>query len=138
MISKNPIAEVTTSFAHQSVTRPLWLCIGALALGLGAIGAVLPLLPTAPFMIVAAFAFGKSAPRAQQWLEQHRVFGPIIVDWQLHGAIAPRYKALAFAMMGCALGLSVAMGIPIKILVVQALFMAAAAIFILSRPNRMA
>lgn len=116
----------------------MWRVIGGIALMLGAIGVVLPLLPTTPFVILAAFAFAKSSPDIHRWMMNNGTFGPIIADWQAHGAIAPRYKGLALATMGAALALSIVASVAAVVLTVQAVCMIAAAIFILSRPSRVA
>lgn len=121
--------------ASHHVVRSAWVALGWVALALGAVGALLPVLPTTPFVILAAFAFGKGSPRLQAMLERHRVFGPIILEWRSTGAIAPRYKAVALAMMAAALGASVVLAVPATVLAVQAICMAGAAAFILTRPN---
>jgi len=113
----------------------VWTGFGALALGIGALGLVLPLLPTTPLVILAALAFSKGSPRFARALHGHRVFGPIIAEWRARGAIAPRYKALALAMMGAALAASVALAFSTAVIALQALAMTGAAAFILSRPN---
>ena len=118
-----------------SPSRAAWLAVGFAALALGAIGVALPLLPTTPFVILAAFAFGKSSPALARWLETSRSFGPVIADWREHGAIAPQFKALAMAMMAGVFLLSVAISASTFVLIVQAICMTAAAAFILSRPN---
>lgn len=115
--------------------RTFWFVLGALALTLGAIGAVLPLLPSTPFVILAAFAFGKSSPPLQARLERSRGFGPMIADWRRNGAIAPRYKAIALGMMFCALALGLASGLPVIAKIAQGVIMVAAATYVLSRPN---
>jgi uncharacterized membrane protein YbaN (DUF454 family) len=115
--------------------RALWLTIGVSALALGALGVVLPLLPTTPFVLVAAFAFGKSSPRLAAWLESSRTFGPLIANWRDHRAIAPRAKALAVTMMAAVILISVALSVSTTVLVIQAVCLTAAAAFILSRPN---
>ncbi|MEL7027027.1 MAG: YbaN family protein [Pseudomonadota bacterium] len=115
--------------------RVIWFALGVLSLALGAIGAVLPVLPTTPFVILAAFAFSKSSPRVQRWLENSRVFGPVILNWREHGAIAPRYKITSMLMMGGVLTLSLVMGLKPVIIIVQATCITAAAAFILTRPN---
>lgn len=119
----------------RPVARRVWTGIGVLSLGIGALGLVLPLLPTTPFVILAAFAFSKGSPRFARALHEHRVFGPIIADWRARGAIAPRYKALALAMMGAALATSFALAFGRTVIIFQALAMIGAAAFILSRPN---
>lgn len=124
-----------TSPAFRPVFRHVWTALGTLSLGAGALGLVLPLLPTTPFVILAAFAFSKGSPRFARALHGHLVFGPIIAEWRARGAIAPRYKALALAMMGAALAASVALAFSTAVIALQALAMTGAAAFILSRPN---
>lgn len=120
--------------AHP-LMRPVWVAFGVASLGLGAIGVLLPVLPTTPFVILAAFAFGRSSPRLAAYLETHPVFGKIIDDWRTHGAIARRYKTTAIAMMGAASSASIAFALPPIILAVQALCLSAAALFIVTRPG---
>ena len=116
--------------------KALWTTLGFIALFLGAIGVVLPVLPTTPFVILAAFAFSKSSPRLRQWLLTHRIFGNMIRDWEATGAIAPRYKAMACGTMAAAFGLSLALGLSPLILGIQALCLGASAVFILTRPSQ--
>ena len=80
--------------------RHLYLIAGVLSIGLGAIGAFLPLLPTVPFMILAAFCFARSSPRLEAKLLNHRQFGPHIRRWREHGAISRRGKVAAVAAFG--------------------------------------
>ena len=80
--------------------RHLYLIAGFLSIGLGAIGAFLPLLPTVPFMILAAFCFARSSPRLEAKLLNHRQFGPHIRRWREHGAISRRGKVAAAAAFG--------------------------------------
>ena len=117
------------------MARILWTVLGLLALALGAIGAFLPLLPTTPFIILAAFAFAKGSPRLARMIEEHPFFGPILDEWRTKGAIAPRYKAIAVIMMATTFGVSFALGVATLVLVIQAIVLIAAAAFILSRPN---
>ena len=124
--------------AHSAMltraARLTWLVVGLLALALGAIGIALPLLPTTPFLLVAAFAFAQSSEKLHAWLLAHNVFGPLIDNWQRHGAISRRTKAVSVVSMGVVLGISVALKAPAVVVVVQALVLGAAAVFILSRP----
>ena len=112
-----------------------WLALGWAAVALGFAGVVLPILPTTPFLILAAFAFSKSSPRLRRWLIEHNLFGGPIRDWEDSGAIRPRYKVMACTMMMLVLGVSFLMGLANTILLIQGVAMAGAAVFILSRPN---
>lgn len=117
------------------VARLAWATLGSVALVVGAVGVVLPVLPTTPFVILAAFAFAKGSPRLARWLEQSATFGPIIADWRANGAIRPRYKIAAIVMMGAALVLSAGLGFSRTVLAIQALCMLGAAAYILTRPS---
>jgi uncharacterized membrane protein YbaN (DUF454 family) len=115
--------------------RILWLTIGVLATGCGIAGLVLPLVPTTPFLLLAAFAFARSSPRLHNWLVNHPRLGPPIADWQAHGAINRPTKVLAAAVMGATWWLSFAAGVRSEILIVQAIVLGAAAAFVLTRPD---
>lgn len=128
-----PLPATTVAAA---AARLFWLISGFISLAIAAIGIVLPVLPTTPFVILSAFLFAKGSPALADWLNRNRTFGPIIAVWRANGVIAPRYKLMAIAMMVGAFSLSFAMSIPTAVLIVQALSMVAAAVFILSRPNR--
>ncbi len=79
--------------------RLLYLCCGFLCLLLGLIGVVLPLLPTTPFILVAAFCFSRSSARFHQRLINNRLFGPLIKEWESHGIIPLKVKYLSSSMM---------------------------------------
>lgn len=69
--------------------------LGCLSLGTGILGILLPLLPTTPFVLLAAALFARSSPRFHGWLLGHRYFGPLIQDWQRHRAIRPGVRRQA-------------------------------------------
>lgn len=82
------------------MTRHMWTFAGWASLALGAIGVVVPLLPTVPFVILAAFCFARGNPALERWLVEHRIYGPHIRAWRERGAISHKGKAaatLAFA-----------------------------------------
>lgn len=81
------------------VRRALWWLLAWTALVLGLIGVVLPGLPTTPFVLLAAYAAARGSPRLAAWLHRHRQFGPLIRDWQAHGAVSRRAKWLATLTM---------------------------------------
>lgn len=63
------------------------------------VGVALPVLPTTPFILLAAWCFSRSSKRLHRWLLEHRTFGPLIRDWHLHGVIRLRGKLLATAVI---------------------------------------
>jgi uncharacterized protein len=115
--------------------RYLWLALGFTATGFGVLGAALPLLPTTPFLLLAAYAFARSSPRFHGWLLNHRQFGPLIRNWQRHGSIDPASKRLAILVMASALIVSWLLGFSARVLAVQIVVLAMSAAFILTRPS---
>jgi len=115
--------------------RFLWTAFGWAALALGVIGVLLPVMPTTPFVLLAAFAFGKGSPAMRRRLEEHRHFGPAIREWEEKGAIRPRHKAVACILMGCSLLGAILLALPMAVIAVQALAMGGAAAYILTRPS---
>ncbi|HEX8514354.1 MAG TPA: YbaN family protein [Allosphingosinicella sp.] len=75
--------------------RLIYLCLGFASLALGAVGVVLPLLPTVPFVLLATFFFARSSPRLEARLLGHPRFGPHIRAWRERGAISPAGKRAA-------------------------------------------
>ena len=88
--------------------RTVYLAVGLVSLLLGGIGLFLPLLPTVPFVLLAAFCFARSSPRLESWLVEHRTFGPHIQAWRSSGAISRKGKRAAFLAFGASalIGLS--------------------------------
>jgi len=79
--------------------RLIYFAGGVLAMVLALLGVVLPLLPTTPFVLVAAWCFARSSRRFHQMLINHRLFGPLIQEWEAHGVIPLRIKWLGTTMM---------------------------------------
>lgn len=82
-------------------TRWLFLCIAGLALLLGIVGLFLPVMPTVPFLLVAAWAAARCSPRLHDWLHNHPKFGPALCDWRDGGCVPRRAKWMATTMMAC-------------------------------------
>lgn len=117
------------------VGRIVWLVIGLAALAAASLGVVLPLVPTTPFVLLAAFAFMKSSRRLHDWLLEHRVFGTLIADWRRYGAISRKAKAVSVLSLVAVFALSVVLQAPTTVLVAQVIVLTACAAFIVSRPS---
>ena len=77
-----------------------YVCLAYVCIGLGAVGVVLPILPTTPFLLVAAWAASKGSPKLDAWLHQHPRFGPALCAWRDEGAVPTRAKWLAVVLLG--------------------------------------
>jgi len=73
----------------------LWKATGIFCVGLAILGAILPILPTTVFLIMATGCFAKSSPRMQRKLLSNKTFGPLINEWQQHRSIPRKAKRIA-------------------------------------------
>ena len=115
----------------------LWLCGGYLSLGLAVIGAILPLMPTTVFLLIAAWCFGRSSPALRAKLLANPRFGPALRDWQEHGSISRRAKRAA--LLGMALGWLL-VAVALRNLLASALAagcLLPVGVFILTRPSQL-
>ena len=87
--------------------RALYLLAGFFFTGLGAVGVVVPLLPSVPFLILAAFCFAKSNPALERWLVEHPRAGPHILAWRNSRAISRSGKKAA--MIGFAISIAISL-----------------------------
>jgi hypothetical protein len=76
-----------------------YLAVAYLAIGLGAIGVVLPLLPTTPFLLLAAWSAAKGSPSLHRWLYAHPHFGGALIAWERNRSVSVRAKWLACILM---------------------------------------
>lgn len=86
------------------MTRHLWLGLGYTSVALGVIGVALPIVPTVPFLILAAFAFARSSPRLEAKLLAHPFYGPHIRNWRDRRAITRRAKWMATGAFAASIG----------------------------------
>jgi uncharacterized membrane protein YbaN (DUF454 family) len=87
--------------------RWLFAVLGFVALALAGIGVVLPLLPTTPFVLLAAACFARSSPRFHRWLLRSRLFGPTIHRWQENRCVSRRTKIVAIGLIAVTFAISI-------------------------------
>ena len=120
--------------AHP-VSRLAWSGLAYGCIGLGTAGLVVPLLPTTPFLLVAAWAAPKGSPRLARWLHEHPRLGPTLHAWQEQRAVPRRAKHLALVLLVISwlvLWLGGAAGM---VLTATALLFCCVATFLLTRPD---
>ena len=101
MVVREDIAE--ESRPDRSSVRWIYLAVGWLAITIGVVGFVLPVLPSTVFFLIALWAFSRSSPRIESWLFNHRLFGPTLRAWRRHRVISAKVKLLALACMSASL-----------------------------------
>jgi len=137
MTSDKSTPRSVTGSKRKSTPAPLrafWFVLGLLSLGLGALGVVLPLLPTTPFVLLAAFSFARSSETFHAWLLHHRIFGPLIKNWNENGSISRRTKIVSIISMLAIIALSLALNAPRLVIIIQAVVLSVTAVFLISRP----
>lgn len=123
-----------------NVPRPLriiYYVIGLLMIVLAIIGAILPIMPTVPFLLVASWCFARSSPRFHNWLHSHKVFGPPIKQWEEQGVISPFVKILAVGGMSVGFCSFLLITKPVLWLAIcVAIVLILISVYILTRPSR--
>ena len=88
---------------RQKTQNLLLLSLGWVFVALGFIGVLLPIMPTTPFLIVAAACFSRGSPRLHSWLLNQKHVGPALRSWEEHRVISPKSKALSTALIAFSL-----------------------------------
>ncbi|NTU61725.1 MAG: DUF454 domain-containing protein [Caldiserica bacterium] len=86
--------------------KAILIAAGYLFLGLGIIGAFVPVLPTTPFVLLAAACFMKSSSRLHTWLSGHRIFGSIILNYTKNKSSEKKTKIIAICVLWFSIGIS--------------------------------
>ncbi|MEO8705635.1 MAG: YbaN family protein [Kofleriaceae bacterium] len=113
-----------------------YLVLGTVCVGLGIIGAFLPVMPTTVFLLVAVWAYSKSSARLERWLIEHPRFGKRIRDWREHHTIPLPVKLTAWSSMAASFAVMLVLHASVIALVSAGTFMAIGAVYIATRPSR--
>jgi uncharacterized protein len=120
---------------RRTPSQFLYLLLAYGCVGAGAAGVVVPLLPTTPFLLVAAWAATRSSPRLRWWLYRHPRYGPSIRAWQRHRAVPATAKLTACGLLLFSWITLWLLGMDARILAGLTLFFLVVATFILTRPS---
>ncbi len=88
----------------NNLVRYLWISAGTLAVALGVLGMFLPVLPTTPFLLLAAFCYARSSERFYRWLLYNRWFGEYIRNYREGRGIPLREKVLTLIALWATIG----------------------------------
>jgi uncharacterized protein len=119
----------------RQTRKLLWRAAALAAFVIGVIGIALPVLPTVPFLILSAWAASKGWPSFEQWLLEHRFYGPHIRKWREHGAVPRTAKVCAILMMSVSAVLLVVLAAPGWLQIGATLMMAIVAVWLWRRPE---
>ncbi len=114
--------------------RIVYVTLGHLSIAAGVLGLFLPLLPTTPFVLLAAACYSRGSERLDRWIHAHPRFGPLLTEWRRHGVIRPRVKVITTLLVAASLSYPIlTRPWPVKV-TVTAIGVAVLA-FVLSRPS---
>lgn len=110
--------------------KPLYFVAGLAMVGLGILGAFLPVMPSTCFFIFALFFFSRSSPKLEAWLLNHRHFGPTLRNWKQHRALTMNSKLLALGGMCLGLFLLLISAAPLFVKIGGIIFILGSAIYV--------
>ena len=125
-----------TGEVETSRFRFAFMALGFVCVGLGVLGAFLPLLPTTPFLLVALWAFSRSSRRFHHWLYTHPRFGPRLQEWKKYGTIPVKVKVSAVSMMLLSLVLLIVTQAKWQVIAGAGAFILVGTAYVISRPSR--
>ena len=98
-----------------AMARKLWAAGGFVAFGLGFLGAILPLIPTTPFILVAGFCFARSSERVNQWFKATKLYKLVFENYTKKRTMTMRAKLALLLPLTVLLGISFALlgGVPV-------------------------
>jgi hypothetical protein len=92
---------------RSALWRAVLVVVGSISLALGVVGIVVPVLPTTPFLLLAAACYARASQRLYGWLLGQPSLGPIVVEWRRSRSLPPGVKARALLAVALAFGLSI-------------------------------
>jgi uncharacterized membrane protein YbaN (DUF454 family) len=110
-----PVPSRIQTVYVTGIRRTLYKIFGWTSVGLAVVGAILPGIPTAPFVILAGYFFIRSSPTAHEWLRQSHWFGPMLRDWEEHHGVRRSVRNVALLLIGFSMIFVVLMGLPLTL-----------------------
>lgn len=111
-MNENIDAAATCTPKRNRLKRTIWFIAGTVCVALGAVGTVLPILPTTPFLLAAAACYCKSSERAYRWLLNNKWFGEYIRNYKEGRGIPKKTKIIALSVLWVTIGFSTVFALP--------------------------
>jgi uncharacterized membrane protein YbaN (DUF454 family) len=104
--------QIESSDYVQGTRATVYKVLGWSSVGMAVVGAIMPGIPTAPFVILAGYFFVRSSPASHEWLRRSRWFGPILRDWEVHRGVRRSLRNAALALIGGSMVVTAFVGLP--------------------------
>jgi uncharacterized membrane protein YbaN (DUF454 family) len=119
------------------IKKALWTGLGLLSLAMAYVGVVTPGIPYSPFVVFAAYCFGKGSERLHRWIYNHKLFGPFLTNWGTKRVFPLKMKYFMLAMMTTSLVI-MSFTVPVKGVVYTGIFMVCVAVWAWRYPSTVA
>ena len=117
------------------IKKYFFIGLGFLFIGLGFIGIIIPGIPTTPFLLLSAWFFSKSSSFLENWLINHKLFGPLIRDWNKHKSISRKSKIVAVIIIIPTFAFSIYSSLNMIIDILLGITCISLCAFLISRPE---
>ena len=122
----------------HKLKKVLWTTVGLLSLGMAYVGVVTPGIPYSPFVVFAAYCFGKGSERLHKWIYNHKLFGPFLTNWGEKRVFPLKMKYFMLAMMSTSLLIMFFTGVKPIGIISTAIFMGLVAFWAWRYPSSVA
>ena len=122
----------------HKLKKVLWTTVGLLSLGMAYVGVVTPGIPYSPFVVFAAYCFGKGSERLHKWIYNHKLFGPFLTNWGEKRVFPLKMKYFMLAMMSTSLIIMFFTGVKPIGVISTAIFMGLVAVWAWRYPSSVA
>ena len=114
ILNGSPVPDPAVPPRATGLKRVLFVALGLFFVGMAYLGAILPGLPTTPWVLLASYFFGRSSPRLERWLKRSPFFGTLIRDWEEHRGIRRPIKIFSTCLIIPVVSASIAFtGLPV-------------------------
>ena len=122
----------------HKLKKVLWTTVGLLSLGMAYVGVVTPGIPYSPFVVFAAYCFGKGSERLHKWIYNHKLFGPFLTNWGEKRVFPLKMKYFMLAVMSTSLIIVFFTGVKPIGVISTAIFMGLVAVWAWRYPSSIA